>query len=80
MIQEGHHPSRGDSPSSLEGESPHFIFIGGRKFPAVLTHVSAVTSTPRSADVKVPTCFLPRRARTFEGLFATVKMPVSSAL
>ncbi|GBN44117.1 hypothetical protein AVEN_200744-1 [Araneus ventricosus] len=54
--------------------------ICGRKFPAALTHVSAVTSTSRSADVKVPTCFLPRRPRTFEDLFATDKMAVSSAL
>jgi len=42
--------------------------------------ISTVHSLPLSADVKLPTCFLPLRARILLGLPWTVMMPVSSTL
>ena len=42
--------------------------------------MTAVTSVPRSADVKHPICFFPHRPSTLEGFPCTVVMPVSSTL
>lgn len=46
------------------------INIDGMKFYVVLKQISAVTSTPLSADVNLPNCFLPRKARTLDALLS----------
>jgi len=53
---------------------------GGIKFPDALMQTSTVTRVPRSAELNVPTCFLPLDASTLDGLFGTVVIPVSSQL
>ena len=52
---------------------------GGKADPVAFTAQHIVTSEPLSADVILPTCFVPRPATTFVG-FCTVVTPVSSIL
>ena len=54
--------------------------MGGTYVPAALMHITAVHSVPRSAEVNVPTCFLPFIAITLDGRPCTVVRPVSSTL
>ena len=50
---------------------------GEIKFPDVLMRISTVTNWPLSAELRLPTCFLPRAEITLDGLFGTVILPVS---
>ena len=51
--------------------------IGGMVFPIAFPVPAIVTSVPRSAEVRAPTCFSPRLATILSGVW-TVVIPVSS--
>jgi hypothetical protein len=48
--------------------------------PLALIQITTVVNSPRSADVREPTCFLPLAAIIFDGRDWTVVIPVSSTL
>lgn len=53
---------------------------GGTYTTVAFMQVTTVTSAPLSDAVRAPTCFFPRKLRTFECLCCTVVIPVSSTL